>query len=333
MASSSRRLAFAFAAVVTAGAARSTRAEAQQPTQGFAVERLYLSAPGGGWLVMDDLSMHGGLGGAVSLTTGYARNPLRVTDGTQHVAVVSDEAFADFGFAATVDRLRLYLNFDVPLDIEGSIRGVSNAVGTYGLASPAVHLGSNPDTLSDVRIGFDARLLGSERSPFRLGAGVQVIAPSGQRSDYDTDGTYRVMGRFLFAGDVSSFAYAGQLGVHVRPLDDSPAPGSPQGSELLFGLAAGPKFLLCGSRAIVVGPEIYGETAFRSFLGTTGTGLEALLTGRLEGTDDRGPQVRLKVATGGGINAHFGAPEWRFTLAVEVFDHNAGRPAEAAAQP
>ena len=57
-------------------------ASAQQPT-GFALERLYPSAPGGGWFVMDDLNIGGGLGGAVSLTSGYAHNPL---------ATVSSEA-------------------------------------------------------------------------------------------------------------------------------------------------------------------------------------------------------------------------------------------------
>src|SRR3984957_8484784 len=55
---------------------RTSLADAQQQPSGFAVERLYQSAPGGGWFVMDDLDMTGRLGGAVSLTSGYARNPL-----------------------------------------------------------------------------------------------------------------------------------------------------------------------------------------------------------------------------------------------------------------
>src|ERR1035441_9008475 len=92
-------------------------AHAQQQTQGFAVERFYPSAPGGGWFVMDDINMSGGLGGAISLTTGYSRNPLVVTspDGSQRVTLVSDEAFVDFGAAVTYDRYRVYLNLPVPL--------------------------------------------------------------------------------------------------------------------------------------------------------------------------------------------------------------------------
>jgi hypothetical protein len=316
--------------LLVAATTYASRARAQQQPQGFAVERLYQSAPGGGWFVMDDLDMRGGLGGAVALTTGYAMKPLRVTDGSQHLAVVSDQAFADFGFAVTYERWRLYLNLHMPLVTEGQ----SGTVGDYQFSTQSLDLGSNPDTLSDARIGLDARVLGSARSAFRLGAGAQLIAPNGSRYDpdtgnnnYDTDGTFRAMGRVLFAGDVGPFAYAGQLGIHIRPLDDSPIPGSPQGSELLFGVAGGPRIPIgiMEGTVVVVGPEIFGETALRSPLSTNGTGLEALLTGRLEGTADDGAQLRVKLGTGGGISQHFGVPEWRIVLGVELFDHSAHR--------
>jgi len=100
----------------------SSPADAQQITQGFAVERFYPSAPGGGWFVMDDVNISGGLGGAMSLTTGYARDPLVVTgpDRTQRLIVVSNEAFVDVGLAVTYDRYRVYLNFPVPLLVTGT---------------------------------------------------------------------------------------------------------------------------------------------------------------------------------------------------------------------
>ena len=151
----------------------------------------------------------------------------------------------------------------------------------------------------------------------------------GERSDYVTDATYRAMGRVLFAGSVGLVTYAGQVGIHVRPLDDTPAPGSPRGSELLFGVAAGPAFPVRAKTVLVLGPEIFGESAFRSLFGSTTTGLEALLSGRLEGTEDEGAQLRLKVGAGGGLNPHFGAPEWRMVLALEVFDHSAPHSAPA----
>ena len=76
------------AAMATAATGRSARA--QQAAQGFAVERLYQSAPGGGWVVMDALDMHGGLGGVMALSSGYAHDPLRVAspDGTQRLAAI-----------------------------------------------------------------------------------------------------------------------------------------------------------------------------------------------------------------------------------------------------
>jgi hypothetical protein len=289
-------------------------AQAQQPAQGFAVERLYLSAPGAGWFVMDSLEMHGGLGGAVNLTVGYEKNALRLTEGAQTLAVVSNRAFLDVGGAVTYGCWRFYLNLDLPLDTQGQ----SGTLGGYSYTAPSVDLASHPDTLSDARLGVDVRILGVPAGPFRLGAGVQLFIPNGNRADYDTDDTFRAMLRLLFAGDGGLFSYAGQLGVHLRPLDNYPVPGSPEGSELLFGLAAGVR-LPVGSLAFVVGPEVYGATAFRTFFASNSTALEGLLTLRLEGTGAEWAQLRFKLGAGGGLNPQFGAPQWRLVLAIELF--------------
>jgi hypothetical protein len=332
--SSSEQRALVFGVTLLAASAFAPRAAAQvQPTQGFAVERFTPSAPGAGWFVMDDLGMRGGLGGAMALTAGYAKNPLQVTGDSRPLAVVSDQAFTDFGVAVTYDRWRLYLNMDAPF----LAKGQSGTIGNYQFTAPCnpvpdphcslqhIDLGTNPDTMSDARVGLDARLLGGPKGPLRLGASAQLFVPEGSRTYYDSDGTVRAMLRALLAGDLGLFAYAGQLGVHIRPLDDSPTPGSPQGSELLFGVAAGAKVPMgpSGALSLVVGPEIFGATAFRSFLGSSSTALEGLLTGRLEGTADDGPQLRVKLGTGAGIDPHFGAPEWRLVFAIELFDRSA----------
>jgi len=322
--SSARALVVAAVVALTtaATATLATTASAQQPAQGFAVNRLYPSAPGGGWMTMDALDMRGGLGGAASLTMGYAHAPLHVgsNDGSQRLDVVKNQASADFGFAVTYDRWRVYLDLDMPL----VGKGTSGTVDGHAFTAPPVDLATDPDTLADARIGVDTRLVGEAKSAFRLGAGVQLFVPSGNRSDYLTDGTYRAMGRALVAGDIGWFTYAGHLGVHVRPLDDAETPGSPRGSEMLFGAAAGVKTLL-GSEAgtaLIVGPEIYGATPFRSFFGSNSTALEALLVGRLEGTADDGPQMRVKSGVGVGVDQQFGAPEWRLVFAIELFDHH-----------
>lgn len=324
----------AFAAALVLTGASSSPAEAQLQPKGFALERFYASAPGGGWMVMDDLDLHGGLGGALAFTTGYAHNPLRITsaDGSQHLALVRHQAFADFGAAITYDRLRLYFNASSPIVVQGesgTIDGYRFAPGqdpdnrqNCGQKRVCVDPGWNPDTISDARVGFDARLFGDPKGPFRLGVGAQLFVQSGAREDYVTDGTWRSMNRLLFAGNLGRFAYAGQLGVHFRPLNDGPVPGSPRGSELLFGLAAGPRLPLGsdGRWAFVAGPEIYGVTAFRSLFDAKATGVEGLLTGRLEGARKRGSQLRIKLGGGGGLAPQFGAPEWRFVFAIEMFD-------------
>jgi hypothetical protein len=308
------------AVVVLALTAHASRAQAERPYPGFAVERLYPSAPGGGWWVMDALDMGGGLGGVLALSAGYASNPLRVTDGTLRLAPVSDQAFTDFGFALTYRRWRFYLNVDVPLFIQGE----SGTVGGYSITAPVVDLASRPDTVSDPRVGVDVRLVGGPKSRFRFGAGAQLLVPNGNRADFITDGTFRGMVRALFAGDVGRFAWAGHVGVHIRVLDDSPAPGSPHGSELLFGVAGGVKLPVGhGTRLVaIIGPEIFGATAFQSFFGANGTALEALVSARLEGTAEDRLQLRVKLGAGGGLHQRFGAPEWRLVFGVEVFNHN-----------
>jgi hypothetical protein len=315
--SSKKVCGLAFASVLMAVGLCSLPAEAEQQAEGFALERLYTSAPGGGWIVMDALDMHGGLGGAIELTTGFESDPLRVRAGAggQSLAVVSSEEFVDFGLAATYDRYRVYTNFTMPVHLNGD----SGTVGDYTYTAPNVSLGSDPDTVSDIRLGFDARLLGGARSPFRLGVGAQVFIPNDSRADYDTDGHVRAMGRLLFAGDKGIFTYAGQAGVHIRTLNDSPIPGSPQGSEFLFGIAGGVKIPAGRARRLVVGSEVYGASAFRSFMEPAETDKEWLISTRFEGTGNSGRLARLKLGVGGGINPQFGAPKWRVVLTVEFF--------------
>ena len=300
--------------------------QAPQQTQGFAVERFYPSAPGGGWFVVDDLNISGGLGGAVSLTGGYARNPLEVTapGNTQQPALVSGQSFVNLGASLTYDRFRVYLNLPVPFGVTGS----SGTLGPYQLTAPTVSTGTNPDTISDPRIGFDTRLYGKPGSMLRLGAGAQLIFPSGNRADYVTDGRYRAMLRVLAAGDAGHFSYAGQFGLHVRPVEGGLPPGGPHGNELLFGAGGGRRFTVGNGWDAVVGPEFFGETAIHSnYSGQTG--FEGLLTGRLERAGDK-PHLRFELGLGHGLVQSFGAPEWRVLVGVELVGQ---RSASRAATP
>ncbi len=285
-------------------------AVAQQQAQGFAVERLLLSAPGSWWLALDDLSQEGGLGGAASFSLGYARSPLTVrsSDGSQQLAVVDDQAFASVALAITYDRLRIHARFASPLLVAGH----GGTVDGWRYTAPGVNLSQHPDSISDVRLGVDVRLVGTSSDPVRLGVSGELIFPSGLRSDYVTDGSYRGIGRLLAAGGSGRFRWAGHAGVHVRPLDE-PSPGSPRGSELLVGVAAGAR-LPAGSVAFLVGPELHCATPFRAFLGSGTRAIEALLTATY-----RSPiRLRVKAGVGAGIDPQFGAPAWRAVLQFET---------------
>ncbi len=306
------------ASVALAVLALVSPATAQQQAQGFAVERLYRSAPGGGWFVMDALDMREGLGGALAFTVGYAHAPLVVRDGTQRVALVNDQASADIGAAVSFGRYRLYIDIENPLVVRGD-DGVS---GGYTLTAPKIDVGKAPDLVSDVRIGWDARLYGDPGGVFRFGVGAQLWVPNGSRSDFVTDDTYRAMIRLLFAGDAGWFTWAAHVGEHVRSLDLAPQPEAPQGGELLFGGAAGARVLVGRDEgaAVVVGPEVFGATAGAAFFEKGATAIEALLGARVEGTGgSEAPQVRVKLGAGTGIDRHFGAPDWRAVLGIEMF--------------
>jgi len=286
---------------------------AQTPAEGFNAERFAPSAPGAGWFVMDSLDMHGDVGGVLSFSARYAHEPLRVS--ASRIPVVTDSAYGQVAGAITWRSLRFSVGFDFPLAVKGP--GVT--AGGFQYPAVDVDLGSNPDTLSDVRIGVDARLLGEWNGPFRLGIGAQLWIPSGETREYLSDGTYRGMVRLLLAGDVGVFTWAGQLGVHVRPRDDGGVPGAPRGSELLFGAAAGAKLFAGEASRTVVGPEVYGATAFAGVFKPETTSAEALLSARWEGTGGTGPQLRVRLGAGLGLGTQFGTPSWRVLLGIEVF--------------
>src|SRR5260370_23240438 len=178
-------------------------------------------------------------------------------------------------------------------------------LGPFQLNAPAVSVGTNPDAVSDPRMGLDMGFGGNQGGLLGLGAGAQLIFPIGDRADYVSDGRYRGMLRFLAAGDSRAFSYAVQLGVHIRPLNDSPAPGSPNGSEFLFGGSAGRRFTVARDWTAIVGPEGFGETAFVSFFTPQQTGVEGLLTTRFERVG-HGRNLRIRMGPGHGLVQTFG---------------------------
>ena len=137
-------------------------------------------------------------------------------------------------------------------------------------------------------------------------AGAEVV------SAYDDGTADKALG---FVADVLA-----QMG--FRPL----VRGTPRLMDAaIFGVAAGARIPVGGGGryAVVVGPEVFGASAFRSFLGAAETELEGLLSGRFEGTAESGAQVRVKLGAGVGVAQGLGAPDWRLVVGVELF--NRGR--------
>ena len=299
-------------------AALGARAQTPAAVDGFNIERLYPSAAGAGWFVMDSLDWHGGLGGVLSFSARYAHDPLRVS-GTP---VVTDSAYGQISGSVTWSFLRFSFGFDFPL----AVKGQGPTLGGYRYPAADVDLGSFPDTLSDVRVGIDARLIGEWDGPFRLGLGAQLWIPSGETAQYLSDGTYRGMVRVLLAGDAGLLTYAGHVGVHIRPRDDGGVPGAPRGSELLYGVAAGAKLFAAESSRAVIGPELYGATAFNGFFKPGTRSTEALLSARWEETGTTGPQLRIKLGAGLGLGSQFGTASWRVMLGFEIYATEPLRP-------
>lgn len=281
---------------------------------GFSTERFSPAPAGARFVALDDLATTG-IGGALALTTSYARRPWHVGEGRTRVDLVRDQAFVGVGASLHAGPLR------VSLDLASAVLVHGHAGEAGGARWPGVSVdpASHPDSFADVRLRVDARLLGDARGPFRLGLGAQLWLPAGDRQDFLTDGGYRGVLSVAFAGDAGPFGWAGHGGLHLRPLREPAIEGGPTGSEWVFAVGGGARLPLVAGTMLGLGPELLGATSLRDAFGKA-TALEILFGGRLEATRPGGAVVRVKLAAGTGLTRAFGAPDARFVLAVEVAD-------------
>jgi len=154
-------------------------------------------------------------------------------------------------------------------------------------------------------------LLGKYGDPFTLAAGVQLFAPTGDRDNFTSDGTFRAQPRLLAAGHIGLFTYAAKIGFEYRP-NDATFAGSDLGSALLVGAAAG---IQADHGRLVVGPEFWGSTVVTSNEGpfkTRNTPLEALLGGHYQVGD-----WKLGAGAGPGLTRGYGEPDFRVVADLE----------------
>jgi hypothetical protein len=71
-------------------------------------------------------------------------------------------------------------------------------------------------------------------------------------------------------------------------------------------------------RVTLGGFEARPRPTFRSLLGSTTTGVEAMLTGRFEHQNHNGSLTRFKLGVGEGLHSEFGTSEWRCVFAMEL---------------
>ena len=273
--------------------------------EGFALDRFEPAERGSSWFVLDSLDMRGHVRHAVGLDGEVAYKPLVVynADGSERAAIIKVQPFVHLG-ASLVMWNRLRVGFNLPMRI--SQTGDDNAIGSNTFSA------SHSETIGDLRLGSDVRLFGTYGSPITMAAGLQVWVPTGDRASYTGDGKARLAPRVLAAGQAGDFGYSAQLAFNYRPQDDSFG-GSPMGSEMAFGVAAG---LYGLKKTLLFGPEVYGRTGVSSsdaFFGKHTSPVEALLGVHYQFS----PDFNVNFGIGPGLSRGLGSPVVRSVLSIE----------------
>lgn len=275
------------ATLVLGGVLGARDAAAQQDPR-HAADRFEPAERGSEWFVGESLDLRGHLRPSVGYVLTEAHRSLVVPAGS--VAPLEDLAYLHVGGSMNVaDRLRVSVN--LPFQVYAG--GHTATVDGVELAAPP-----RESSVGDVRLGVDVRLFGAYRSPITGALGLSLWAPTGQRSRWTSDGTFRARPRALFAGEVGSFVWAAQVGVFARDR-----------SELLASLSAGVRV----DRALVIGPELLASTTIDDAFAKRATPLEAILGAHwlIDGT------ARVGVGAGAGLTDGVGAPAWRAVLSLE----------------
>lgn len=261
-----------------------------------AVDRLEPSERGSEWLANESLDLRGHLRPSLGYVLTFARRLLVVpgaagTAEPEHAPVADLALLHVVGGVVLFDRLRLAL--DLPFQVYA---GGQDAIAK-GMVLPAPPKESG---VGDVRLGVDVRLFGVHRGPITGAAGVQVWAPTGEKSQWTSDGVVRARPRVMLAGELGAFVWAAQVGAMAR---------ARARSELTASAAAGVRL----QRTIVVGPEVVAATTFEDAFAKTATPVEALLGAHwlIDGT------ARLGGGIGAGLTDGTGAPAWRALFALE----------------
>jgi outer membrane protein OmpA-like peptidoglycan-associated protein len=292
-------------AAMTCAALAGIAPDAQAQAHGFALDTFDPSERGSDWFSVESLDLRGSWRPAIGVVMDGAYRPLVIyaPDGTIRASVVRNQIFANPGATLVLwDHLRVGFNVPVAVFQDGHT-GVLDGVTFSAPATPAV---------GDLRFGADLRLVGTYGEPFTLALGARVYVPTGERDNYTGDDAVRLDGRLEAAGDLGVFTYAARVGAQYRNLEETLG-GSPIGSQLLFGAAAGFRAF---DHALIIGPEVYGATVVShgaTLFARQSTPVDAILGAHITFLRD----FRIGGGVGPGLTRGFGSPEVRWLASLE----------------
>ncbi len=292
-------------AALCAASSSASSAHAQTQT-GYKASSFEPSETGSDWFSNESLDLRGKARPAIGIIADYAYRPVIGTYNSEGVvtsSVVRDQAILHLGGSMVfADRLRLGLS----LPIQMFAHGHTAFAGGVAYPPPA-----NEQSVGDLRVSADLRLVGTYGDPFTMAAGASVFAPIGQRNSYTGDEVWRLAPHLLAAGDIGAFAYAARVGYEYRNLNENYL-DTRLGSTVTFGGSAGFRMF---DKKFLLGPEVFGQTVISNehAFEERATPIEILLGAHVNVADT----VRLNAGAGTFITKGYGAPVFRTLAGVE----------------
>ncbi len=232
----------------------------------------------------------------------YAASPLTASTGSTTSAVVASQAVLHLGVSlALFDRLLL----SATLPIAVAQGGDSPTIEGVTFASPS------SGAVGDLRLGARVRMVGEDNTPFQLGLGAYLFAPTGSSDTFTGEGALRLEPHLAVGGRLPRFVWSASMGAMLR--------GSDNPSTLTYG--AGAAVLLFDER-LQVGPEVFASTPLQ----------EGFLTLSADKTISRGRATNAEVlldvrarlfgglwigaAAGPGLSSAIGTPVFRGLVSI-----------------
>jgi hypothetical protein len=277
---------------------------------GFADDRFEPAGADSDWMSVESLHFDGHLRPVFALVGDWAAKPLVAYDDQGHeiASLVGDQLFAHLDAALILwNRARVDLNLPVALVNSGD----AVVLGTQTYAPPT------GAALGDLRLGADVVVF--RNRDVAAGVGLQLFVPTGQTSAYSGDGGWRLWPRLEVAGEHGPIAWAGRVGVQLRPSDSCACnltPGTEVNGALAVGWRPRAQWLL--------GPELLWSHAAGSSAAALhgGTPVELLLGGHYAAT----PTWTFTLGVGAGLDTGAGSPAFRAVFGAAYAFRRAEQP-------